>query len=101
MEQLDEWYGGLNPLQQEFLAPVYETFIDYLENNEPLTVRYQQNKRLANPWSMAIGAQYRFSSRWQFRSEVNFLGSRNQIMFGLNYRFGIRGEEFKLGKRVK
>ena len=93
IEDLTEWYNGLGPTGQETFEDLYNNLISFLQGDQPLTVSYSLTKQLANPWSMAVGAQYQFNRRWQMRTEYNFLGSREQFLVSLNYRFGFRGRE--------
>ena len=98
-EEITEWFAGLDPLQQRIVEPLFKTLSDLLNGIEDTIVAYRFDKSLANPWSMAIGAQYQINKRWQARGEVNFLGSRTQALASLNYRFGIKGDNVLSGKR--
>ncbi len=53
------------------------------------TVYYQFDKRLEFDWNMLLGFNYQHNPNWQFRAEYGFLQSKQQLMFMLNYRFGI------------
>ena len=94
INDLNEWFDGLNPIQQDIFNGVYNTLLEYLSEERDVSIDYRLGKRLANPWSMAIGAQYQFNKRLQLRTEYNFLGSREQLLLSLNYRFGIKGPNF-------
>jgi hypothetical protein len=52
------------------------------------TVQYSLSKRVKDPWNFTIGSQYQLSRRWMIRAEYGFLGSRTQLITGLQYRFG-------------
>jgi hypothetical protein len=53
------------------------------------TVQYSLSKRPKDMWNFIIGSQYQFNRHWMVRFEYGFLGSRNQIIGGLQYRFGL------------
>jgi hypothetical protein len=104
-QQVDAWWNGLTPPQQS--SPVnkakYEAAnaalartgeilnaadaaINHISNS---TVQYSMDKRVKDPWNFITGAQYQLNKHWMLRAEVGFLGSRNQFLTGLQYRFGL------------
>lgn len=96
---LTQWFEGLSPTEQEIFQPVYDRFLDFLNGLSDTTVSYRFNKKLANPWSLALGAQWQINKVWQIRSEYNFLGSREQFMLSANWRFGLKGLNFLSAER--
>ena len=102
---VDDWWNGLSNLQQS--SPVniakHETAnralgkaggflssIDSALNDEDkASVQYSLNKRPANMWNFLIGSQFQYNKNWMIRTEVGFLGSRTQVIAGLQYRFGL------------
>ena len=36
-----------------------------------------------------VGTQFQYNKHWMIRAEFGFLGSRSQIIGGLQYRFGL------------
>ncbi|ANQ48973.1 hypothetical protein MY04_1599 [Flammeovirga sp. MY04] len=96
-QNLDTWYGQLNPTEQQILEPVYQGASNYLNSTDPLNLHYTFDKALYYPWSMSLGINYQHNKRYQFTALYSFLGSRNQIVFGLNYRFGFKGKNFLKG----
>ena len=94
INNVTEWFNGLSPLEQEVMRRVFDSFLDFVQEGVDATIQYQFDKNLANPWSLAIGAQWQLNKIWQLRGEFNFLGSRTQGMISLNYRFGVRGRNF-------
>lgn len=102
---VDDWWNGLSDLQQS--SPVniakYETAnralekaggflnsIDSALNDENnASVQYSLDKRPENMWNFLIGSQFQYNKHWMIRAEVGFLGSRTQILTGLQYRFGL------------
>lgn len=84
-ERYQEWYDGLT-LKQKVIADGIKDAIDNADLGST-QVHYVLDKRPLTPWTMNIGAQLEFSRNWQFRAEVNFLGSRTSILANLVYRF--------------
>lgn len=101
---LDSWWNGLTPIEQQ--NPVnqakYETATRTIEtatqlvtgidgalsNAETATVQYSLDKKNKNMWNMIVGGQFQLNKHWMVRAEYGFLGSRNQFIAGLQYRFG-------------
>jgi hypothetical protein len=104
-QQVEGWWNGLTSIEQKNPVNVakYETankalaavgnFLDGL--NESLTdekhasVQYSLDKRPKDMWNFIIGTQYQHNKHWMVRFEYGFLGSRTQIITGLQYRFGL------------
>jgi len=102
---VDAWWGGLTPIEQQ--NPVnkakYETAnrtIDAagnflttvdgaLSNSQSATIQYSLDKKVKDMWNMVIGTQFQLNKHWMIRAEYGFLGSRNQFIGGLQYRFGL------------
>jgi hypothetical protein len=103
--QVDVWWDGLSDAQQN--NPVnkakYETanraletagaFLNNLDealnDEQHATVQYSLDKRPKDMWNFIIGSQYQHNKNWMLRLEYGFLGSRQQIIAGLQYRFGL------------
>lgn len=103
--QVDEWWNGLTELEQR--NPVngarYETANRVLEktgsalnsldgalnDDEYATVQYSLEKAPKNMWNFIIGSQFQINKHFMIRAEYGFLGSRQQFMAGLQYRFGL------------
>jgi len=98
---LDNWYNGLPPVQQNLFENLYNRLGNGLaglkDGVEDGYIEYSFNKSIDNPWNMLIGAQWQINYRWQFRAEAQFLGDRTAGLFSLNYRFGVRGKNFMSG----
>jgi hypothetical protein len=102
---LDNWWSSLSPIEQQ--NPInkakYETGLRTIEslgnlltsvdgalsNAETSTVQYSLEKNLKDMWNFIIGAQFQINKHWQIRAEYGFLGSRNQFLGMLQYRFGL------------
>ena len=104
-EQVDTWWGNLSVQEQK--NPVnkakYETAnaalartgeilnavdgaINTIENS---TVQYSMDKMVKDPWNFIVGSQYQINRHLMLRFEVGFLGSRDQLIAGVQYRFGL------------
>ncbi|OOG70762.1 hypothetical protein [Algoriphagus sp. A40] len=103
--KVDTWWDGLSPVDQN--NPInkakYNKANDVLERAsnilvaadgaistiESSTVQYSMDKRPADMWNFIIGGQYQFSKHFMVRAEYGFLGSREQLITGVQYRFGL------------
>jgi len=102
---VDNWWNSLSPIEQK--NPVnkakYQTAnrtIDAagnllnsvdgaLDNSATASVQYSLDKRVKDMWNLIVGAQFQLNKHFQFRAEYGFLGSRQQFIGGLQYRFGL------------
>ena len=102
---VDEWWANLSPAEQN--SPVnkakYELANNTLEKaglilanadaalNDGVnsTVQYSMDKRVKDAWNFIVGSQFQLNKHLMIRAEVGFLGSRTQVMAGLQYRFGL------------
>jgi len=66
----------------------YEATYELVTGVADSTVLYKFIKELKYDWNMLLGFNYQHNTTWQFRAEYGFLKSKQQIMLGLNYRFG-------------
>ena len=103
--QVDDWWNGLTNLQQNNPINIakYETanraletaggFLNSIDSalndEESASVQYSLDKRPADMWNFLLGTQYQHNKHWMVRCEVGFLGSRTQVLAGLQYRFGL------------
>ena len=103
--QVDTWWNSLTPPQQN--NPVnkakYETanralgaagnILNSAEaamgNISNSTIQYSLDKRVKDMWNFIVGSQYQLNKHWMIRAEYGFLGSRQQFLTGLQYRFGL------------
>lgn len=104
-QQVDAWWGSLTPAEQKnpVNAAKYETANSALARAGEIlnaaqnavttvgnsTVQYAMDKRPKDMWNFIVGAQYQHNKHFMLRSEVGFLGSRNQVLIGVQYRFGL------------
>ena len=104
-QQVDAWWGDLS--QQEQNNPVnkakYQTANNALGRAGEIlsaadaavntittsTVQYSMDKTIKDAWNFIVGSQFQFNKHLMIRCEVGFLGSRKQIMTGIQYRFGL------------
>jgi hypothetical protein len=103
--QVNGWWNSLSPEDQ--LNPVnkgkYEganrlldktgnlltTLDGALSTASTSTVQYSLDKNLKDMWNFIVGAQFQLNKHWMIRAEYGFLGSRQQFLSGLQYRFGL------------
>lgn len=103
--QVDEWWSNLSALEQN--NPVNKA--KYEAANAALgrageilnaadaavraisnsTVQYSMDKTLKDAWNFIVGGQFQFNKHFMVRGEVGFLGSRTQVLAGVQYRFGL------------
>jgi hypothetical protein len=104
-QQVDAWWGDLT--LQEQTNPVnkakYETANAALGRAGEIlnaadaavntistsTVQYSMDKTIKDAWNFIVGSQFQFNKHLMIRCEVGFLGSRTQVMTGVQYRFGL------------
>jgi hypothetical protein len=104
-EQVDAWWGGLSDQEQN--NPVnqakYERANNALESAGQIlsaadaavntistsTVQYAMDKTIKDAWNFIMGGQFQYNKHLMVRCEVGFLGSRTQVMTGIQYRFGL------------
>src|SRR6187551_193328 len=102
---VDSWWSGLSDAQKQ--NPVNEakyetanraleragTFLnsmdEALNDEQHASVQYSLDKRPKDMWNFVVGTQYQFNKHWMLRAEVGMLGSRQQFIGGLQYRFGL------------
>jgi len=104
-ENVEAWWSDLTPAEQ--LNPVnkakYETanraldsagsllnsIDESLNDGESASVQYSLDKKLKDAWNFIVGTQYQLNKHWMIRAEIGFLGSREQFLTSLQYRFGL------------
>lgn len=79
-----QYWDDLNALEKLKHEAAYQLVSGVADS----TVYYKFNKTLQYNWNMLLGFNYQHSPSWQFRGEWGFLKSKQQVMLGLNYRFG-------------
>ncbi|EMS32628.1 hypothetical protein C943_00981 [Mariniradius saccharolyticus AK6] len=103
--QVDTWWEGLSPTDQRnpiniakynaansALTRASQILVAAdaaLNDDQYSTVEYSMDKRPANAWNFIVGTQYQFSKHLMLRLEYGFLGTRQQIITGVQYRFGL------------
>jgi hypothetical protein len=53
------------------------------------TVQYSLEKAPSDMWNFIIGSQYQYNKHIMLRAEYGFLGSREQFLTSIQYRFGL------------
>ncbi|MFD1605648.1 hypothetical protein ACFSJW_03530 [Flavobacterium artemisiae] len=103
--KVDDWWAGLTPAEQrnpsnvvkhntanralESAGNILATLDGALSTASSSSVQYALQKRPKDMWNFIIGSQYQLNPHLMFRVEGGFLGSRTQILGGLQYRFGL------------
>ena len=96
-EDLTDWYDELPQYQQETFREFYEALQGGLSGEGDKYIYYTFNKKLYYPWSMTAGINYQINHRYILMAMYTFLGSRNQLVLSLNYRFGFKGKNLMEG----
>jgi hypothetical protein len=102
---VDNWWSSLSPIEQKnpLNMAKYETanralstagnFLGEMDNalndEQFATVQYSLDKRPKDKWNFIVGSQYQMNKHFMIRGEYGFLGSRQQFIGGLQYRFGL------------
>lgn len=104
-QQVETWWNNLSDFEQN--SPVnkakYERANQALErageildaadaainNITNSTVQYSMDKQVKDAWNFIVGSQYQLNKHFMLRLETGFLGSRRQVMTGIQYRFGL------------
>lgn len=102
---VNTWWDGLSSVEQKNPVNIakYETanraleraggFLnnmdEALNDEQHASVQYSLDKRPKDMWNFIVGSQYQHNKHWMLRVEYGFLGSRQQIIAGLQYRFGL------------
>ncbi|MFK5856044.1 MAG: hypothetical protein QM503_07935, partial [Bacteroidota bacterium] len=96
-EDLTDWYDELPQMQQETFREFYETIHGALGGEDDKYLYYEFDKKMPYPWSMTLGLDYQINHRYLLNAFYTFLGSRNQLVIGFNYRFGFKGKNVLAG----
>lgn len=102
---VDNWWNGLSSIEQKNPVNIAKyqtanraldaagnllTAVDgALSTAETSTVQYSLQKNLKDKWNFIIGSQFQLNKHFMIRAEYGFLGSRQQFLTGLQYRFGL------------
>jgi hypothetical protein len=103
--QVDAWWNSLTPPQQNNpvnkaryqvantalatagnILNAAEGALSTVSNS---TIQYSLSKRVKDPWNFIVGSQFQLNKHYMLRAEYGFLGSREQFLAGLQYRFGL------------
>jgi hypothetical protein len=104
-QQVNTWWAGLTPVEQQNpvnkakystanrvlgrAGEILASADNAINNISTSTVQYSMDKRPKDAWNFIVGSQYQFNKHLMFRGEYGFLGSREQFILGLQYRFGL------------
>lgn len=104
-EQVESWWNGLTPVEQKNpvniakynatnkaltrASDVLTAADDAINDGQSSTVEYSLDKTVKNKWNFIIGTQFQINRHLMLRAEYGFLGTRQQFIGGLQYRFGL------------
>jgi hypothetical protein len=60
-----------------------------LNDDQTASVQYSLTKQPKDMWNFIVGSQFQINKHFMIRAEYGFLGSRQQLTTGLQYRFGL------------
>jgi len=81
----DLYWSDLTPVEQQLRQGAYDLVRGVADSN----VYYKFNKKLEYDWNMVLGAAYQHNERWGLKIEYGFLKAKRQVMFNIDYRFGL------------
>lgn len=103
--KVDAWWGGLTPVEQKNPANIakhttadrvlltagnlYNSMDAALNDDQYASVQYSLTKYPKDMWNFVVGTQFQVNKHYMIRAEYGFLGSRQQFIGGLQYRFGL------------
>lgn len=102
---VETWWSGLTPVEQknpvniakyntvnrtlDVAGNLLNTVDGALNDEQTASVQYALQKRPKDMWNFIVGSQYQMNKHWMLRGEYGFLGSRQQFIAGLQFRFGL------------
>ncbi len=103
--QVDAWWNSLTPPQQNnpvnkakyqtanaalgAAGNILNSAEGALNTLSTSTIQYSLSKRVKDSWNFIVGSQFQVNKHYMIRVEYGFLGSREQFLTGLQYRFGL------------
>ena len=104
-QKVDAWWNGLTPVEQknpvniakhDAANTVLATFGKVVDGASQIvsnagngSIQYSLEKRQKNAWNFIVGSQYQFNRSLMIRAEYGFLGARQQLIVGVQYRFNL------------
>jgi len=104
-QKVDNWWSGLSAAEQnnpvniakhETANRVLGRFGNVLDQASQIvanagegSVQYSLSKKQKQAWNFIVGGQFQINRSWQLRAEYGFLGTRQQFIGGLQYRFNL------------
>jgi hypothetical protein len=102
-QQVNAWWNNLTPAEQKnpvnvakyntanaalaTAGNILDAASQVVTNASNSTIQYSLDKKPKNAWNFIIGTQFQINKSWMIRAEYGFLGSRQQFIGGLQYRF--------------
>ncbi|MEN8225878.1 MAG: hypothetical protein ABFS05_11035 [Bacteroidota bacterium] len=103
--ELDAWWESLSPIEQKNPVNIVKRetnqtklalaakLLNGAENAantaDESSIDYKLDKRQKSMWNFMLGTQFQLNKHLMIRGEYGFLSSRQHVLIGLQYRFGI------------
>ena len=104
-QQVDAWWNGLSSTEKKnpvniakheaanaalgLYGKVLDGASQVVDNASNASVQYSLEKRQKNMWNFILGGQYQLNRDWMLRFEYGFLGARQQVIAGIQWRFNL------------
>ena len=104
-QKVDAWWNGLTPVEQKNpvnvakheaanavlarFGQVLDKASQIVSNAGDASIQYSLDKKQKNMWNFIVGSQYQLNRSWMLRVEYGFLGTRQQLIAGLQWRFNL------------
>ena len=104
-QKVDAWWNGLTPAEQKnpvnvakheaantalsAFGRVVDGASQIVSGAGESSVQYSLNKTQKKKWNFLVGSQYQINRSWMVRVEYGFLGTRQQLIAGLQWRFNL------------
>jgi opacity protein-like surface antigen len=104
-QKVDAWWDNLNSAEQknpvniakhetanavlQKTANILDAASQVTNNASESSIQYSLDKKPKDMWNFIIGTQFQINKSWMIRAEYGFLGTRQQFIGGLQYRFGL------------
>lgn len=104
-QKVDAWWDNLTSVEQknpvniakhetanavlQKTANILDAASQVTNNASQSTIQYSLDKKPKDMWNFIIGTQFQINKSWMIRAEYGFLGTRQQFIGGLQYRFGL------------
>ena len=104
-QKVDAWWNGLTPIEQKnpvniakheaanaalgLYGKVLDGASQIVSGAGDASIQYSLDKKQKNMWNFIVGSQYQLNRSWMLRVEYGFLGTRQQLIAGIQWRFNL------------